>query len=100
MPLLWSFSLNRDLPIIMYMLVDLKLLKTDNVPDRNEYVNVSVEVEIRKRDHSQYRKLNTIIIGLWAPAIIDFYNENVFKKDKFIKWLIINRRNGGRTDQS
>jgi hypothetical protein len=97
MPLLWSFSVKRSSAV---MQVALKLLKTDNVPDRKEYVNVSVEFEIRKRDHSQYMKLTTII-GVWAPAIIDFYNENVFKKDnKFIKWLFINRRNGGRTDQS
>jgi hypothetical protein len=77
MPLLWSFSLNRDL--YDSMLVALKLLETDNVPNRNEYVYVSVDFEIRKRDHSQYIKLNEII-GVWAPAIIDFYNENLFKK--------------------
>jgi hypothetical protein len=58
MPLLWSFSLKRTSAV---MQVALKLLKTENVPDRNEYVNVSVEFEILKRDHSQYMKSTTII---------------------------------------
>jgi hypothetical protein len=62
MPLLWSFSVRRSSANIL--VVAFKLLKTDNVPDRNEYVNVFVDFEIRKRDHSQYIKPNTII-GVW-----------------------------------